>query len=428
MATLTRAQRREDQATQRRLQKARERLQREQARAQRHLQALEQALIDLGLPATLVVEVEWRLKALGKRLGNIVGIMFPTVFGCRTADELTRVRRGDKHRPGTILGALPQPTWGRQWPRRAQDLLATWWPPVQDKRPATRSRWPWTWVGDDRLFTKAGPPLGLVGTWWSGQEQRVRRGIDGLLLVVVIGAGKLVMPVAFTGRRPDPVGPGRPCRDQRTWWQIMLERPWAALQRRCRQLPPPLVVADRGCGDAKMMTQVAIHQHGSLVVEGQHPDVFQRPDGRRMTGQELRHWADWPWRDCLQLPTLRDVRLTATSPTDGPGTVVIVDAPGQARYDLRCQATRRTAPRLLRAWKRRSWIAHHCRVLKPLLAAEACQVHGEDADDGHLVWRLLAGLVLLDTARSLCKGRVTREEIVFSLQHHGRFLNAKHLE
>jgi hypothetical protein len=160
-------------------------------------------------------------------------------------------------------------------------------------------------VGDDSLFQKAGQQLGLVETWWSGQEHRVRRGIDGLLLVVVIGEGKLVSPVDFTVRRPEPVGPGRPCRDKLTWLQVMLDRTWAAIQRRCRQLPPPLVVADSWFGDSKMMTQVAIHQHGSLVVEGKPTYVFQLPDGRRMTGQELRHWADWPWRDGLQLPKLR---------------------------------------------------------------------------------------------------------------------------
>jgi hypothetical protein len=176
------------------------------------------------------------------------------------------------------------------------------------------------------------------------------------------------------------------------------------------------------------MAQVAIHQHGSLVVEGKHTDVFQRPDGRRMTGQELLRRADWPWRACLQLPRLRDVRLTATSPTDGPVTVVVSDEPSPARYDLRCRATRLTAPRVIRAWKRRSWIAHHCRLLKHLLAVEACQVHGEDAYDGPLVLRRLAGLARLSTARLLCKGRVTMEEIVCSLKHHGRFLNAKNLE
>jgi hypothetical protein len=122
------------------------------------------------------------------------------------------------------------------------------------------------------------------------------------------------------------------------------------------------------------------------------------------------------------------VRLTATSPTYGPVTVVIVKEPSQECYYLRCQATPLTAPRLIRAWKRRSWIEHDFRTLKHLLATEACQVHGEDAYDGHLVLRLLAGLVRLYTARRLLKGRVTMEDIVFSLKHHWRFLHSKDLE
>ena len=48
MAIMTRAPRREYHAKQRHLRKYRERLQQEQTRAQRHLQALEQALVDLA--------------------------------------------------------------------------------------------------------------------------------------------------------------------------------------------------------------------------------------------------------------------------------------------------------------------------------------------------------------------------------------------
>jgi hypothetical protein len=143
------------------------------------------------------------------------------------------------------------------------------------------------------------------------------------------------------------------------------------------------------------MAPVASPQPGSWVGEGQHTDVCHRPDGRRITGQELRRRADWPWRAGLQLPRRRDVRLRATSPTEGPVTGVILDEPSPARYDRRCRATRLTAPRLIRAWKRRSWIAPHFRLRKHLLAVDACQVHGEDADDGQLVLRLLAGLALL---------------------------------
>ena len=165
-----------ERAYQRRLQHARQQRQqhtkerhrqqaREQARAQRYLRALEQALVDVGLPEPLVTEVEWRLKALGKLLGNIFGLMFPTAFGCRTAYELTRVRGWDKNLPGKLLGALPKQTWVRQLQHRGQDLLATLWPQVEDQSPATRSRWQWTWVSDDRVFKKYGQRLGLVGTW-----------------------------------------------------------------------------------------------------------------------------------------------------------------------------------------------------------------------------------------------------------------------
>jgi hypothetical protein len=77
----TRAQRakqqRAQQAKQRCLQKARQRLQREQARAQHHLQALEQAVQELGLPETVAEEVQWRLQAQQQLLGKIVGLMFP---------------------------------------------------------------------------------------------------------------------------------------------------------------------------------------------------------------------------------------------------------------------------------------------------------------------------------------------------------------
>jgi site-specific DNA recombinase len=51
-----------------------------------------------------------------------------------------------------------------------------------------------------------------------------------------------------------------------------------------------------------------------------------------------------------------------------------------------------------------------------------------DASYGHLVLRLWAGLVLLYTARFPLKGWVTMEEMVFSLNHHWRFLTSELLE
>ena len=165
-----------------------------------------------------------------------------------------------------------------------------------------------------------------------------------------------------------------------------------------------------------------------MVVEGKRTAVFQLPDGRRVTGPELVTRADWPWRDRRQRPGRRYARLTATSPTYGPVPVILVKAPGETCDDLLGQGTPRTAPCLIRAWKRRSWMAHACRTLKPLWAAEACPVHEADADDGHLVWRWLAGLVRCYTTRRRFTGHVTREAIGLSVKHHWRFLNSKDLE
>jgi hypothetical protein len=125
---------------------------------------------------------------------------------------------------------------------------------------------------------------------------------------------------------------------------------------------------------------------------------------------------------------VRYARLTATSPSYGWVTVVIVAQPGRDRYYLLGRETTMAAPRLIRAWQRRSWIEHDFRTLKHLLATETCQVPTEDAYFGHVVLRLLASFVLMYTTRVLFKGRVTMEEILFSLKHYWRFLDSELLE
>jgi hypothetical protein len=84
-------------ATHRRRLTAHERFERERRQAQRAAEALHQALEDLGLPTDLVPEIEGRLRSQQKLLGKIVGVMFPSLFGCRTNTELCRVRGWDKN-------------------------------------------------------------------------------------------------------------------------------------------------------------------------------------------------------------------------------------------------------------------------------------------------------------------------------------------
>src|SRR5262245_51373850 len=151
-------------ATHRRRLHVQERLARDRRQAQQAAEALEQALNDLGLPANLVVEIEGRLRSQQKLLGKIVGMMCPPLFGCRTNTELCRVRGWDKNLPSRLLGALPKRSWIKRLRRLGLDVLVPLWRYTASKSEATRSRWQWTWVGDDSVFKKYGTQLGLVGT------------------------------------------------------------------------------------------------------------------------------------------------------------------------------------------------------------------------------------------------------------------------
>jgi hypothetical protein len=306
--------------------KARERLARHRRQAQQAAEALHQALDDMGLSEDLVTEIEGRLRSQQKLLGKIVGIMFPSLFGCRTNFELCRVRSWDKNLPSRLLGVLPKRSWIKRIRRLGLEVLVPLWRYTAGKSDATRSRWQWTWVGDDSVFKKYGEQLGLVGTWWSGQEKRVLSGIDGVLLVVVIDEGKLGVPVDFAIRRPDPQGPGGPSRDKLHWVQGMLDGRLAAFRWRGVTLPPPLVVADSWFSDSKLMHHVAMTHQGTFLVEGKSTYVFALPDGCQVKGDDLQQQREWPWRDSAQVPDVRYARLRATSPTYGAVTIIVVDA------------------------------------------------------------------------------------------------------
>src|SRR6266571_4862776 len=203
-------------ARKRRRLKPQERLKQQRAHAQHAIEAIHQALKDLDFPDTLVAEIEGRLQTQQKLLGKIVGLIFPTLFGCRHGHELTRVRGWNKHVPSRLLGALPKRSWIKRLRRLGLEILLSIWRHTQSKSASTRSRWQWRWIVDDSVFRKDGTHLGLVSTWYSGQFKRTVPGIDGVLLLVVIGDGKLIIPLDFAIRRPNPTGPGRRCHDKLT--------------------------------------------------------------------------------------------------------------------------------------------------------------------------------------------------------------------
>ena len=126
-------------ARQRRRLQAHERLARDRRQAQRTAEALSLALEERGLPANLVVEIEGRLRRQHQLLGQLIGVMFPALFGCRTPSELCRVRGWDKQWPSRMLGAWPKRSWLKRLRRLGQEGLAPLWRHVHDKSPATQS-------------------------------------------------------------------------------------------------------------------------------------------------------------------------------------------------------------------------------------------------------------------------------------------------
>ena len=146
-------------AIQRRRLQAKERHAHQQRQAQRDIDALHQALHDVGLPDDLVIEIEGRLRAQKKLLGKIFGLMFPTLFGCRSAHELTRTRGWDKNMPSRLLAALPKRSWLKRLRKLGHDILCALWRHIESRSAATRSRWQWTWVWDDTVFRKYGQDL-----------------------------------------------------------------------------------------------------------------------------------------------------------------------------------------------------------------------------------------------------------------------------
>jgi hypothetical protein len=112
----------------------------------------------------------------------------------------------------------------------------------------------------------------------------------------------------------------------------MLDERLAALGRRVLRLPAPMVVADSWFSSSDLMVHIEVIHHGTLLVQGKSSYVFRLPDGRRVTGGDVIHGEQWPWRQSLHAPGCRYARLIAKSQTFGEVTVLIVDEPGEDPY------------------------------------------------------------------------------------------------
>ena len=156
--------------------------------------------------------------------------------------------------------------------------------------------------------------------------------------------------------------------------------------------------------------------------------TFSLEDGRKVKGSDLVKVDRWTWTPSLHAPGCRYVRLRARSRTYGQIRLVVVDKPDEKPFYLISMSLHIQVTRLIQAWNQRHWIEQMFRIMKHLLATEACQARSEDAYYGHFVLRLIAGFALFYTSRFIFKGQVTMEEIVFTLKHYWMSVDYKPFE
>src|SRR2546422_9299313 len=96
--------------------------------------------------------------------------------------------------------------------------------------------------------------------------------------------------------------------------------------------------------------------------------------------------------------------------------LVVVDKPREKPLYLISMSLTIQVTRLIQAWNQRHWIEQMFRILKHLLAAEACQARSEDAYYGHFVLRLMAGFVPFHSRRGVLQGDGTMGESRFNLE------------
>jgi len=189
-----------------------------------------------------------------------------------------------------------------------------------------------------------------------------------------------------------------------------------------------MLVADSWFSDSKLMRYVADAHQGTLLVQGKSHSTFTLEDGQKVKGSDLVKPDKGAWQYSLHAPGCRYVRLRARSRTYGQVLLVVVDKPGDKPVYLISMSLDLPVTRLIQAWNQRHWIEPMLRLLKHLLAAEACQVRTEEAYYGHFVLRRIAGFTLFYTSRFIFKGQVTMEEIVFTLKHYWMTVNYKAFE
>jgi hypothetical protein len=286
---------------------------------------------------------------------------------------------------------------------------------------AMKSRYRLTFILDITTLLKVGKMLGMTGMFYSGMLHRPAHSIEVVVLYGVVGEGWLCLPLDFRIRKPDS-SQGAPCLTGIQLAKAMLEDLHRSLTCRFLGLEGHFLIADAWF-DAHHLLRRAKQMRLLPIVQGKTSFVFEGiVQGLPFEGfaQDLLERADWRWKCSSQCPNIPYVRLLLKNPTFGKVVVVLRKLPTKAKPDyLIGLDLSLSAPRMLRAYRRRPWIEAFFEVCKATLRIEHFKFRSLGGIYAVVTLRFLAFVVFDYAGRRLSHGLLTGGQIVRTLRYHG---------
>lgn len=328
-----------------------------------------------------------------------------------------------KNRIGQTLSCPSPEVWLRllrkPMRRKLRSILLKYHGPGVSE--ATKSRYRITFSFDITTLLKVGEMLGYTGMFYSGMLGRPANSIEVVVLYAVVGDGWLCLPLDLRIRKPDPPQ-GHRCQTGIELAEKMLEDLHHSLLSHFRRLEGHYLVADSWFADHHLLQHA--RQIGLIpIVEGKTSFVFEGTiQGIRFQGsaEELLARPDWNWKTSSQCPGIPYVRLTLKNPSFGNVVLVLRNLPKEEKPDyLLCLVPSVTAPRLLKAYRRRPWVEAFFAVCKSTLHIEQFKFRTPGGIYGFIALRFLSFLVFDYAGRRLTHGRLGGGQIIRTLRYHG---------
>jgi len=389
----------------------------------RELKVTQTSLQELGI----VQDIKHLLQRHWTSPGGAQDVLYATLLSPATpAHSPTDLAIGldwGKNRVGQTLEQVSPEAWlrllRRPMRRKLRNILIRYHGPQASE--ATKSRYRITFIWDITTLLKVGELLGFSGMFYSSMLGRPANSIEVVVLYAVVGDGWLCLPMDARIRKPDP-SKGRPCLTGIQLAEKMLEDLHRCLLSHFLHLEGHYLVADAWFADSHLLRRAK--QMGLIpIVSGKTCFVFEGiVQGAYFKGsaQELLERADWKWKRSSQYPDIPYVRLRLKSPSFGKVVFVLRKLPEEDKPDyLLCLDDTVTAPRVLKAYRRRPWVEAFFEVCKSTLDVEHFKLHTPGGIYGFLVLRFLSFVVFDYAARRLMRGRLTGGQIVRTLRYHG---------